>query len=196
MGLTEKRRTRLEQRRIRFGNTHLGAKRASGNAGTFDFPYISYSESNAAGWLEVCSILSVIFGMGLMYTMLQNAEGFAPYLWFAAGIFLVNRAFALLAWKVNNVQVRRRIVNDTDYAFEFAYKYPEQAHICGELNPAYAANPDAVPAEQIREKLRQESRSFDRTRRLICIAGLSLLVLILIGAIIFCRWVIRETSGL
>ena len=32
-------------------------------------------------------------------------------------------------------------------------KYPEQAHICRELNEMYAANPDAVPEEEIRAEI-------------------------------------------
>ena len=36
------------QRTDRFGSTHLGAARVSGQAGTHSYPYIAYRESNAA----------------------------------------------------------------------------------------------------------------------------------------------------
>lgn len=174
-------RERQEQKRIRFGNTHPGAKQRSGSAGTIDYPYIAYNECGAAMLLELCSVLSVIAGLGLVSVLLggRNAA-LSDYLLAAGGILLVNRAFAVLAKYVNNAQVRKRIAADTDYAYEFAYKYPEQAHLCTELNPCYAANPDAVPAEQIREKLEQEANGFEKTRKIICVAGLGFLFLVLV----------------
>ena len=193
MGLNGKERT--ERKRIRFGNTHLGAKLRSGNAGTIDYPYIAYNECGIAMLLELCSILSVIGGLGLIYVLLGGGEyGLSDYLLAAGGILLVNRIFAVSAKYVNNAQVKKRIVNDTDYAYEFAYRYPEQAHICRELNPAYAANPDAVPAEQIRERLRQRADGSETARKIICAAGLGFLFLVLLAAIAFCMWVYRETT--
>lgn len=193
MGLSG--RARTEQKRIRFGNTHLGAKRRSGSAGTIDYPYIAYHECGTAMLLELCSILSVIAGLGLIYVLLGSEKNvLSDYLLAAGGILLVNRAFAVSAKYVNNAQVKKRIISDTDYAYEFAYKYPEQAHICTELNPAYAANPDAVPAEEIREKLEREANGFERTRRILCAAGLGFLFLVLLAAIVFCVWVYRETT--
>ena len=128
-------------------------------------------------------------------TALGGGEyGLSDYLLAAGGILLVNRIFAVSAKYVNNAQVKKRIVNDTDYAYEFAYRYPEQAHICRELNPAYAANPDAVPAEQIRERLRQRADGSETARKIICAAGLGFLFLVLLAAIAFCMWVYRETT--
>ena len=195
MGLSEQRQEKLKQKRIRFGNTHLGAQQRSGSAGTTDYPYIAYNECGAAMLLELCSILSVIAGLGLMYALSGSRNSsLSDYLLYAGGILLVNRGFAVAAKLVNNAQVRKRIVNDTDYAYEFAYKYPEQAHICRELNPAYAANPDAVPADEIREKLTREKKDFEPKRKIICAAGLGFLALALIAMIVFCVWAYRETS--
>ena len=127
MGLSEQRQEKLKQKRIRFGNTHLGAQQRSGSAGTTDYPYIAYNECGAAMLLELCSILSVIAGLGLMYALSGSRNSsLSDYLLYAGGILLFNRGFAVAAKLVNNAQVRKRIVNDTDYAYEFAYKYPEQ----------------------------------------------------------------------
>ena len=188
-------RERQQKKRIRFGNMHLGAKQRSGSAGTIDYPYIAYNECGAAMLLELCSILSVIAGLGLVFVLLGGRNAvLSDYLLAAGGMLLVNRAFAASAKYVNNAHVKKRIVSDTDYAYEFAYKYPEQAHLCTELNPCYAANPDAVPAEKIREKLEQEANSFEKTRKIICVAGLGFLFLVLAAAVIFCVWVWRETT--
>lgn len=195
MGWLNRRQMRLNEKSVRFGNTHLGAERKTGSAGQTEYPYIAYRESNAAAWLELCSILSVVCGMGLLFVLPDSKKDSpAEILLFAAGMIVVNRLFAVLARLVNNAQVRKRIVNDTDYAYVFAYKYPAQAHVCAELNPAYAANPDAVPAEQIRQKLEQERNDSEKTRRIILAAGLGFLVLVLIAAILFFAWVIRETA--
>ena len=184
-----------DERRCRFGNTHPGAVRRSGMAGTIDYPYIAYNECGAAMLLELCSIFSVIAGLGLIYVLLGSGKSrLSDYLLAAGGILLVNRAFAVSAKHVNRAQVRKRIAADTDYAYEFAYKYPEQAHICAELNPCYAADPDAVPVEAIREKLEREANGFEKTRKIICAAGLGFLFLVLVAAILFFAWVIRETT--
>ncbi len=188
-------REQPEQKRSRFGSTHPGAVRHSGRAGTVDYPYIAYNECGAAMLLELCSVFSVIAGLGLIYVLLGGGKYMlSDYLLAAGGILLVNRAFAAAAKYVNNAQVRKRIAADTDYAYEFAYKYPEQAHICAELNPCYAANPDAVPAEAIREKLEREANGSEKTRKIICAAGLGFLFLVLVAAILFFAWIIRETT--
>ena len=114
-----------ERRRIRFGASHPGAVRRSGNAGGYDFPYIAYHESFAADCLEITSIIAVVIGMGLMYALLDSEQNsLSDYGLFALGIFAVNRAFALSARAVNNASVKKRIASDIDYAREFAVKYP------------------------------------------------------------------------
>ena len=189
--------SRSANRAQRFGDTHLGASKASGRAGTYDYPYIAYHESNAAAVLELLSIISVIAGMGAMLFVSFRTEGglsLAAVVKWAIGIFLANRAFALLAWKVNNVQVRNRIVNDTEYACYFAWKYPAQAHICEELNPAYAANPDTYPEAHFLQKQAEQAKKDAPVIRWIGILGIGFLVIAAIAFIAFIIWVKHETE--
>ena len=186
------------QRTDRFGSTHLGAARVSGQAGTHSYPYIAYRESNAAAFLELLSIIAVIIGLGgMLYGSLmltENGLSLPDVLKWAAGIFLANRAFALLAWKVNNARVRRRIINDSEYAYYFAWKYPAQAHICKELNPVCAANPDTYPEAYFLQKEAERAKKDAPAIRLIGILGIGFLVAAAIALIAFCLWVKRETE--
>ena len=192
MGAAEESRAHADKKKIRFGKTHLGAERMSGRAGTHEFPYIAYHECNAAAVLELCSLLSVIFGMGLMLAKYDNAQGLRPVLFWAAGILAVNRVFAVSAKLINNAVVRHKLVNDSDYARKFAVKYPEQAQICRELNMAFDANPDAVPEEEIRGKIAEEPQMPETTRKIILIVSLSFLGLVLLGLMAFCLWAMHE----
>lgn len=176
----------------RFAETHLGAKRMTGTAGTYSYPYIAYRESNSAAFLELCSVLAVIAGLGLMFALHDSEKGFSCVLLRAAEIFLANRLFAVLARIVNNAAVRRRIINDTDYAYRFAAKYPAQAHICCELNMVYAANPDAVSPEELRAMIADEPHISEKLRKTILIGSLSFLGLVCIGLIAFVLWAMHE----
>lgn len=184
-----------ERRRLRFGASHLGAVRRSGNAGGYDFPYIAYHESFAAECLELTSIIAVVAGLGLMYVLLSSEQNsLSDYGLFALGIFAVNRAFALSARAVNNASVKRRIASDIDYAREFAVKYPEQAYICRELYEHYAANPDAVPADEIRR--RYEARECGEQRKVRIFGYVLFILFLLLSAAFtgFLIWAYCETT--
>ena len=150
---------------------------------------------SAAGFLELGSILAVIAGMGLMFVLLDSEKNsFSDYCLFALGIFAGNRAFALLAWKVNNAQVRCRITRDEQYAREFAVKYPEQAYICRELNEMYAANPDAVPEDEIRAEIERKEITETTSVRIVGYILFAFFFLLSAAFIGFLIWAFRETS--
>ena len=176
----------------RFDETHLGAARASGSTGSFSYPYIAYHESGIAAFLELCSILSVIFGMGLMLVCLHNGEGLPVYLVWIAGIALVNRIFAISARHVNNADVRRKISRDAEYARYFAMKYPAQAQLCAALNDAYACNPDAPPALDTRMQQAADAKRDDRIKKIITVVSLSFLSVIFLALMAFCFWAWHE----
>ena len=195
MSMTGQHRGTPEARRLRFGNTHLGAQKCSGNAGSLDFPYIAYHESGAANYLELTSILAVIAGMGLMFVLLNSEKNsFGDYCLFALGIFAVNRAFALLARTINNAQVRSRIARDEQYAREFAVKYPEQAYICRELNEMYAVNPDAVPEDELRAAIEEKEIAESTKVRIIGYILFAFFLLLSAAFIGFLIWAFRETT--
>ncbi len=187
-------RERAEKKRMRFGQTHLGASRCSGNAGEYSYPYIAYHESGAANYLELGSILSVIIGMGMMYVFFDNAEGFVCAAKWAAGIFLVYRALALAARGGNNASVKKRIAADVEYAMEFAVKYPEQAALCRELNETYAVHADAFPEEEIRARIAEKEKSETHRLRMIGYALFGLFLLLSAALIGFFIWAYRETT--
>jgi hypothetical protein len=184
----------LAKRRARFAETHPGARKVSGHAGEYDFPYISYDESGAAMLLELCSLLAVVAGMGVAFVLLHDADSPLPVLIYGLCILAVNRAFALLAKAVNNAQVRSRIANNTEYAREFAVKYPAQAHICEELNAGYAANPDAEPEEVTRARITANMNSTTKKMRRLGHALFALFFLMSAALIGFIVWAYRETT--
>ena len=95
---------------------------------------------------------------------------------------------------LNNFLVKRKISADTEYAAYFALQYPEQAALCRELNEIYAANPDAIPAKEIRSRMQEQNSKDVRILRAIGYAGLGLLILLAIAFIAFIVWVIHETT--
>lgn len=192
MGLREQYAAHLRERDAQFRETHLGAERTSGDTGRISYPYIAYHESGAAAFLELCSILSVIFGMGLMAVLLHNSDGILPYLIFLAGIVLVNRIFAVTARIVNNADVRRKISRDTEYARYFAMKYPAQARMCAELNDAYACNPDAELTLDTRMRQKADAQRDDKIKTIITAASLSFLGLMFLAMMAFCFWAMHE----
>ena len=197
MGFLDSYRQNLTEKEKRFAKRHPGAVRKTGNAGTYAYPYIAYQESGAAAALEIASILAVVIGMGAIAALFFHT-GTSPSLGLvldrAACILAFNRLAAWLARKINYMQVRRRIVNDTDYAYYFAWKYPEQADVCSDLNAAYAANPDAVPAERFLQQEQENLRKEAPLKKWICIFGLGFLFLAAIALIAFCVWVKHETE--
>ena len=185
-------RAHLRQREAKFRARHLGAERATGSTGRDSYPYIAYHESHAAAVLELCSVLSVIFGMGLMIVLPTEDSAAWSYLAWVIGLVLLNRMLALLARIVNDVQVRHKISTDAEYARYFAAKYPGEAQLCAELNEIYALNPDAVPPEQILAKRQPEPQREARFKRIITAASLSFLLLMFFALMAFCVWAMKE----
>lgn len=182
----------LRRQTAKFRETHLGAERKSGDAGGTPYPYIAYHESNAAAFLELCSILSVVFGMGLMIVLPAGDSSVLTYLAWIAGIVIVNRAFAAAARRVNNRQVREKITLDVEYARYFASVYPEQAHLCTELNELYAMNPDAAPAPDTQMQQKAQTARDEKLKKIITAASLGFLLVLFIALMAFCVWAMHE----
>lgn len=192
MGLRDRYGEHLRKQDVKFRETHLGAERKSGDAGGTPYPYIAYHESNAAAFLELCSILSVIFGMGLMIVLPTGDSSVPAYLAWLAGIVIVNRAFAAAARSVNNRQVREKITLDADYARYFAAAYPEQAHLCTELNELYAMNPDAEPAPDTQMQQKTQAARDKKLKTIITAAYLGFLLVLFLALMAFCVWAMHE----
>lgn len=132
--------------------------------------------------------------IGAAFVLLAHADAWWYVLIALAAVILFRHLTKYLVRLLNNYLVKRKISADTEYAAYFALQYPEHAALCSELNEIYAANPDAIPAKEIRTQIR-DGRSRDiRILRAIGYAGLGLLILAAIAFAVFTAWVIRETT--
>lgn len=192
MGLSDRYGEHLRRKDARFRERHLGAARKSGNAGGNPYPYIAYHESNAAAFLELCSILSVVFGMGLLIVLPSDDADVWTYLAWLAGIVIVNRMLAWAARAVNDAQVRQKISTDTEYARYFAAAYPEQAHVCAELNELYAMNPDAGLTLDTKMQQKTQAARDEKLKQMITVVSLGFLLVLFIAFMAFCVWAMHE----
>ncbi|MBR5364206.1 MAG: hypothetical protein IK134_12915 [Oscillospiraceae bacterium] len=111
-----------------------------------------------------------------------------------AAVILFRHLTKWLIRLLNNALVKQKIRKDAEYAAYFALQYPEHAQLCAELNEIYAANPDAIPAREIRMQIKSSRSKDEKILRAVGYAGLGFLILIAIAFVIFAAWVIRETT--
>jgi len=185
-----------EKRREAFHRRYPGCEKRFADIGQGGFQYIAYLECNAAAVLELCGILTVIFTVGAAVVYLREHppdHAAAVFLWLI-GVYFSGIPFRVLARVVNNVSVRKRIRTDSDYAYYFAWKYPEQKALCAELNAQYEAYPDAVPAAVFAAKAAMQEKRERPLRRILCVVGIGILAALMIGFVLFCLWVKHETE--
>lgn len=186
---------RLQEKQRRFRRTHLGAEQRFGDAaGQGAYSYTAYQECAAAAGLEALSLVGTVVLIGAAFVWLSKSGSIVKVLIALAAVILFRNLTRFLIRLLNNFLVKRKISSDTEYAAYFALQYPEQAALCRELNEVYAANPDAIPAEEIRARMQEQNSRDVRILRAIGYAGLGLLILFAIGFIAFIAWVIHETT--
>lgn len=196
MGFTEHFAERLREKELRFRKTHLGAEQRTGDAGGQGaYSYTAYRECAAAAALECVSLVASVVLIGIAFVLLSHADSIWYVLAALAAVILFRHLTKLLIRLLNNVLVKRNIRKDAEYAAYFALQYPEHAQLCAELNEIYAANPDAVPAEEIRARMTGARSRDERILRAVGYAGLGFLVLIAAAFVIFIIWVIHETNN-
>ena len=185
-----------EKRKKDFQRRHPGAVRKYAEIGQGGFYYTAYCESNLAAMLELCSILTVVVmaGVAVIYLREHPPENMWIAVLCVPAVFCTGIPFRWLARTANYAIVRNRIRTDTDYAYYFAWKYPDQKALCTELNMQYAAYPDAVPEQVFLEKEARQKQKDEPFRRIILFAGFGLLTALAVGFVLFCLWVKHETE--
>ena len=184
------------RRREQFQRRYPGAVRQYIDIGQGGFFITAYRESNLAAFLELCSILSVIAAVGLTFVYLRDhpPENKWMVLLCVPAVLCSGMPFKWLARAANSVIVRNRIRKDNDYAYYFAWKYPDQKNLCEELNMQYAAYPDAVPETVFLEQEARQKQKDEPLRKILCTGGIGILAAVAVGFVLFCLWVRRETE--
>ena len=195
MGFTDDYAERLRRKQLRFRKTHLGAEQRTGDAGGQGvYSYTAYHECSAAAVLECVSLVATVVLIGIAFVLLSHADSIWYVLIALAAVILFRHLTKWLIRLLNNAIVKRKIRMDAEFAAYFALQYPEHAQLCTELNEIYAANPDAIPAEEIRTQINDARSRDEKILRAIGYAGLGFLILTAIAFVLFIKWVIRETT--
>ena len=195
MGFIEQYGERLRKKQLRFRQTHLGAEQRTGDAAGQDaYSYTAHHECSAAAVLECLSLVGTVVLIGVEAVWLRQVKS----IWYLpialAAVILFRHLTKRLVRLLNNALVKHKIRTDAEYAAYFALQYPEHAQLCTELNEIYAANPDAIPAEEIRTQINDARSRDEKILRAIGYAGLGFLILTAIAFVLFIKWVIRETT--
>ena len=195
MGFIEQYGERLRRKQLRFRQTHLGAEQRTGDAaGQGAYSYTAYHECPTASVLECLSLVAAVILIGAAAVWLRRAGSMLHVLIALAAVILFRHLTKWLIRLLNNALVKQKIRKDAEYAAYFALQYPEHAQLCAELNEIYAANPDAIPAREIRMQIKSSRSKDEKILRAVGYAGLGFLILIAIAFVIFAAWVIRETT--
>ena len=193
MRFTEHYGERLRRKQLQFRKTHLGAEQRTGDAaGQGAYSYTAYHECPAAAVLECLSLVAAVILIGAAAVWLRRAGSMLHVLIALAAVILFRHLTKWLIRLLNNALVKQKIRKDAEYAAYFALQYPEHAQLCAELNEIYAANPDAIPAREIRMQIKSSRSKDEKILRAVGYAGLGFLIAI--AFVIFAAWVIRETT--
>lgn len=140
------------------------------------FKYTYYKESFWANFTECLALLLVVLGAAIGIFNI-NTIGFIPAVLIFFASFIIHLGVKVLASKINDFQIEKKISENASYAKYISVTYPDLTLKCIELNKEYAEYADEIPFEDFHPKR-------DKTNMIISIAGLSFLVLLVIGVFI------------
>lgn len=162
----------------------LGAEKRFANVASYGgFTYTVYKECPQAALIEYGAFFLTLGGLAAIILLIFKI-GIFNAIFGTVMIIIGNFLLRQLAGIVNDMLVKRKISESSEFAKYFAAAYPQHKELCRSLNEEFAVTPDSIPDIDFHPNRAKAQKAANIVK---CI-GLGILVLLCIGYLVLIKW--------